>query len=148
MVDDTDVSNYDFDSIMNTLVEAPTKLLLTLSDGLGKMDIAKNLEKRLSQEEALLADSVVRAAVKEIRMDQRLGDLLHVEIIIGAGFRNDGKCLIRFFGIFSTDGVTTYSCNVSATGIRQLDGSIKIISLACAKDEGLGQTIDLIIEGT
>lgn len=144
-VDGQDVSTSDFE-----LVSAPEQLRLTLGDGLGRMDIAKTLASRLSPEEAMLTDSVVRAAVRQIRKDGRLGDLLNVEIVIGAGVQEDGnRCLVRFFGIFSTDkGGTTYSCNVSATGVRQGDGIIDIVSLSCAKDEGLGQTIDLILERT
>ena len=58
----------------------------------------------------------------------------------------------------TTDGgLSTYSCNVSATGVREHiedDGNdnkknnnqIRIVSLSCAKDEGLGQTYDLIYE--
>jgi hypothetical protein len=44
------------------------------------------------------------------------------------------------------DGVSTYSCNISATGVKQNDKSIQIVALACAKDEGLGQTYELIRE--
>lgn len=86
-------------------------------------------------------------AVREIRRNGRLGDVIQVEVVIGAGSRENGqRGMARFFAIFSTDGVSTYSCNVAASGIRQEDGSIKIVSLSCAKDEGLGQTHDLIRE--
>ena len=146
-VQDTNVSEFDFDSIMDLLGSAPSPVSLTLSDGLGTMDIAANLAKRLTPEEAVYADAVVRQAVREIRRNGRLGDLLQVEIVIGAAVRkNDGACLVRFFAIFSTDTVSTYSCNVSAAGVRRSDGGIDIIGLSCAKDEGLGQTVDLILE--
>ena len=88
-----------------------------------------------------------------------------MEIIIGAGVTNEGesnkkkikRVMVRFFAIFSTDGVSTYSCNVSATGIVKSGSgddeddddtaeysTIEIVSLSCAKDEGLGRTFDLI----
>lgn len=145
-VGDTDVSSTDFDSVMDRLIAADSPVTLTLSDGLGTMDIAANLAKTLEPEEAMYADAVVRAAVRQVRAYRKLGDLVRVEIVIGAAVRKDQKCLVRFFGIFSTDGVTTYSCNVSATGIRRDDGSIEIVVLSCAKDEGLGQTVDIINE--
>lgn len=68
------------------------------------------------------------------------------QIVLGAGVRPDGRCLVRFFGIFSTPGISggsTYSCNVSATGRRRADGSVEILALLCAKDEGWSRTIDL-----
>uniref|UniRef100_A0A7S2H820 PDZ domain-containing protein n=1 Tax=Helicotheca tamesis TaxID=374047 RepID=A0A7S2H820_9STRA len=141
-----DVSTAGFDDVMDLLASAPSDkpLSLTLGDGLGRMDIAPNLAKQLSPDEAIFADAVVRAAVREIRKNGSLGDLLKVEIVLGAGVRNDGRCLVRFFAILSTDGVTTYSCNISATGKREEDGVIDIIALSCAKDEGWGQTVDLI----
>lgn len=154
-VDDTDVSNMDFDSVMNLFLTGDSsKVKLTLGDGLGVMNMPKNVVKQLrSQEDAFLVDSVVRQAVREIRKDGRLGDVLNVEVIIGAGAKDDNKVMVRFFAIFSTDGISTYSCNVSATGIKLNDGNdenesntIKIISLSCAKDEGLGRTFDLILE--
>eukprot|EP00553_Chaetoceros_curvisetus_P000275 CAMPEP_0204629862 /NCGR_PEP_ID=MMETSP0717-20131115/19064_1 /ASSEMBLY_ACC=CAM_ASM_000666 /TAXON_ID=230516 /ORGANISM="Chaetoceros curvisetus" /LENGTH=257 /DNA_ID=CAMNT_0051646919 /DNA_START=403 /DNA_END=1173 /DNA_ORIENTATION=+ len=148
-----DVSTYDFDSVMNTLIDAPAdeELCLTLSDGLGRMDMAPNLAKKLDTEDAILIDEVVRAAVREIRFGnspqaQSLGDLLKVEIVIGAGVRKikteqgiEGRrCQVRFFAIFSRDTVTTFSCSVSATGIKQQNGSesVDIVALSCAKDEG------------
>jgi hypothetical protein len=151
-VDDTDVSEADFDSVMECLMAAPSKVQLVIGDGLGTMDMPKNVLQTLkTPQEAMLVDSVVRAAVREIRTrGARLGDLVKVEIIIGAGVRDNGKrCLVRFFALFSTDGVSTYSCNVSATGLirsSEDDESINIVALSCAKDEGLGQTIDLIRE--
>ena len=146
-VQDTDVSESDFETVMEVIGSAPTSVCLTLGDGLGTMDIAPNLAKRLSLEEAIYADAVVRAAVREIRRNGKLGGVVAVEIVIGAAVRkDDGACLVRFFAIFSTDGVSTYSCNVSATGRRNSDGNIDVIGLSCAKDEGLGQTIDLILE--
>lgn len=147
-VGETDVSSADFESVMDLLGAAESPVALTLSDGLGTMDIAANLAKMLEPEEAIYADAVVRAAVREVRTYRKLGDLVRVEIVIGAAVRDDQKCLVRFFGIFSTDGVTTYSCNVSATGRRRQDGTINIIALSCAKDEGLGQTIDIIVDNT
>ena len=67
-------------------------------------------------------------------------------MIIGAGVQEEGKLgQTRFFAIFSTDGVSSYSCNVSATGRRKDDGTtIEIVSLSAAKDEGLGQTYQFI----
>eukprot|EP00978_Attheya_sp_CCMP212_P046980 scaffold421175_cov51-Attheya_sp.AAC.7 len=153
-IGDKDVSKSDFDSVMDILVEAPadTALQLTLSDGLGRMDIAPNLARQLNPEDAILADQVVRAAVREIRRSNtsraNLGELLRVEIVIGAGVRENGRCMVRFFAIFSTDTVTTFSCSISATGVTQKDGTIDIIALTCAKDEGWGQTIDIIREVT
>jgi len=73
--------------------------------------------------------------------------LIDVEVVIGAGVQDSGtKGMARFFAIFSTDSVSTYSCNVSATGIKSENGDIKIVYLSCAKDEGLGQTYDLILD--
>jgi hypothetical protein len=148
-VDDTDVSTLDFDSVMDLLISASPYVSLTLGDGLGQMDMPKNVAKSLkTPKEAFFVDAVVREAVREIRRNgRRLGDLLNVEVIIGAGVKEEGtRGLVRFFAIFSTDGVSTYSCNVSATGVQQNDGSIQIVSLSCAKDEGMGQTYDLIQE--
>ena len=150
-VNGQDVSSADFDSVMQSLIESPPKVSLTISDGLGIMDMPPNVLKTLQPEEAILVDTTVRQAVREIRRSKRLGELLKVEIIVGAGVKEvkgEGKrCMVRFFAIFSTDGVTTYSCNVSAAGIVQEDDErVKIVSLSCAKDEGLGQTIDLIQE--
>ena len=154
-VNQIDVSTSDFDSVMDLLIEAPTSSLveLTLGDGLGTMDMPKNVLGALkNKEDAFFVDAVVREAVREIRRDGRLGDLLKVEVVVGAGVKDEGRCcMVRFFAIFSTDGVSTYSCNVSATGVRGNDDdvhkdSIKIISLSCAKDEGLGRTYDLIRE--
>ena len=75
---------------------------------------------------------------------RELGSLLRVEIVVGGGVRKDGQCLVRFFAIFSLSGDgSSFSCNVSATGIKAADGSIEITALSCAKDEGWGRTIDL-----
>jgi len=143
-----DVSTAGFDDVMDLLISAPSDapVSLTLGDGLGRMDITPNLAKQLNPDEAILADSVVRAAVREVRKNGTLGDLLKVEIVLGAGVRDDGRCLVRFFAIFSTDGATSYSCNIAATGKKNKNGTIKIVALSCAKDEGWGQTIDLISE--
>ena len=147
----TDLTQADFDTAMDALIAAPddSPLDITLSDGLGRMDIAKNLAKSLSAEEAIFADATVRAAVRQVRkIGTQLGDLLSVEIVIGAGVRDNGKtCQVRFFAIFSTDTVSTYSCSVSATGSKgSNDDDIEITQLSCAKDEGWGQTYDLIRE--
>lgn len=146
-VNDIDVANYDFDSIMNLLISTEGSMALTLGDGLGQMDMPKNVVKFLkSTEDAYFVDAVVREAVRECRRRcKKLGDLLQVEVIVGAGVK-EIRAQVRFFAIFSTDGVTTFSCNVSATGVRQRDGSIQIVALSCAKDEGLGQTLDIIRE--
>jgi hypothetical protein len=164
-IDGTDVSNSDFDSVMDILTspsDEPT-VSLVLGDGLGNFDMPKNVLNQLkTTEDAFYVDAVVREAVRAIRRDGRLGDLLNVEVIVGAGVTTDTdndllRGMVRFFGIFSTDGVTTYSCNVSATGVRKIGSSdsgneadpnrdVRIISLSCAKDEGLGRTYDLIQE--
>jgi hypothetical protein len=147
-VDDTDVSQMNFDSVMDLFLgsKAPT-VRVTLGDGLGVMDMPKNVIKQLkSPEDAYFVDAIVREAVREIRKNGRLGDVINVEVIVGAGVPQKDRGMVRFFAIFSTDGVSTYSCNVSATGVRQDDDSIQIISLSCAKDEGLGRTFDLIQE--
>eukprot|EP00563_Minutocellus_polymorphus_P021192 CAMPEP_0197726574 /NCGR_PEP_ID=MMETSP1434-20131217/16254_1 /TAXON_ID=265543 /ORGANISM="Minutocellus polymorphus, Strain CCMP3303" /LENGTH=206 /DNA_ID=CAMNT_0043312549 /DNA_START=201 /DNA_END=821 /DNA_ORIENTATION=+ len=147
-VDGQDLSQADFDAAMGALITAPKDrpLDITLSDGLGRMDIAKNLAKSLSAEEAIFADATVRAAVRQVRkIGTQLGDLLSVEIVIGAGVQ-DNICKARFFAIFSTDTVSTYSCSVSATGRKKPDGAIEITQLSCAKDEGWGQTYDLVRE--
>ena len=151
-IGDAEVGDWDFDRVMAALQEAPASLSLTLSDGLGRLDITPNLAKSLSAEDAVLADAVVRQAVREIRADgeaqRELGVLRRVEILLGAGVREDGRCLVRFFAIFSTGGSSSYSCNVSATGRRAgADGAIEISALSCAKDEGWGRTIDLKREG-
>lgn len=122
-----DVSQSDFDSVMGMLIAAPSDKLidLTFSDGLGMMDIAPNLAKNTGSENLFVIDEVVRAAVREIRKDAsakgKLGNLTKVENIIGAGVQN-GRCMVRFFAIFSRDDVSTFSCSVSATGIKRDDG--------------------------
>ena len=149
-VDGRDLTQADFDSAMDALITAPgdRPLDIVLSDGLGRMDIAKNLAKSLSSAEAVFADATVRAAVRQVRkIGTQLGDLLSVEIVIGAGVQDDtDTCKVRFFAIFSTDSVSTYSCSVSATGRKGPDGAVEITQLSCAKDEGWGQTYDLIRE--
>lgn len=149
-VDGVDLSEATFDTAMDTIIAAPgdRPLEFILSDGLGRMDIAKNLLKTLSPEDAIFADAVVRKAVRSIRkIGTQLGDLFSVEIVIGAGVQDEGRsCQVRFFAIFSTDTVTTYSCSVAAKGVKNTSGDIDIVALSCAKDEGWGQTIDLIRE--
>lgn len=151
-INNQDVTESDFDTVMGAILSSPPIVRITLGDGLGTLDMPKNVVAMLkSSDEAFFMDAVVRAAVRDIRRHGRLllGDLNKVEVIIGAGVRDNGtRGMARFFAIFSTDGVSTYSCNVAATGVRQDDGSIKIVSLSCAKDEGLGQTYDLIREVT
>ena len=147
-IGEVDVSSSDFDSIMELLVSAPSDLDLTFGDGLGTMDIAPNLAKNTDTNDLFLVDEVVRKAVREVRKDDtskaKLGDLLRVEIVIGAGARDD-RCMVRFFAIFSRDTVSTFSCSVQATGIKRENG-VEIVQLSCAKDEGWGQTFDLINE--
>ncbi|EOD03704.1 hypothetical protein EMIHUDRAFT_109264 [Emiliania huxleyi CCMP1516] len=151
-VEGVDVSRRGFDAVMALLVDAPSPLRLTVDDGLDTLDITPNLAKSLSADDAAAADQTVRVAVRETRrivgasgeLQASLGSLLRVEIVLGAGVRPDGRCLVRFFGIFTTDGgASTYSCNLSATGRRREDGSTEILALSAAKDEGWGQTIDL-----
>ena len=161
-VDEANVEQADFDTVMDTLLNAESPITLTLGDGLGIMDMPKNVVKQLkSQEDAFLIDEVVRQTVRVLRKRfiGQLGNLLKVEVIVGAGVtpieeETKRKVMVRFFAIFSTDGVSTYSCNVSATGIvddeeQEEEGDnqnkkIDIVSLSCAKDEGLGRTFDLI----
>lgn len=162
-IDGNDVSKSSFDDVMDILTTPSSESFRTIvmGDGLGQFDMPKNVVQQLeSTEDAFLVDAVVREAVRAIRRDGRLGDLLNVEVIVGAGVtteKNDSavRGMVRFFAIFSTDGVTTYSCNVSATGVRSTNNEdpidendpnkdIKIITLSCAKDEGLGRTYDLI----
>ena len=151
-VNDLDVSQYEFDSVMDLLKrDESSHVSLTLGDGLGTLNMPKNVVKLLkTKEDAFLIDSVVRQAVRELRKRKsKLGDVLNVEVIVGAGVSSGGsRAMTRFFAIFSTDGVSTYSCNVSATGVRvkEHDERIEIVALSCAKDEGLGQTYDLIQE--
>lgn len=151
-LEDSSIKQDSFDDIMEQIAAAPATLSLTLSrpapKPLGKLDITPNLAKSLSGEDAVLVDQVVRAAVDDIRASKEarreLGSLLRVEIVVGAGVRPDGKCLVRFFAIFSLSGDgSSFSCNVSATGVKAADGSIEITALSCAKDEGWGRTIDL-----
>jgi len=152
MVGDTDCSLESFENIMSIITEADSPVRLTVDDGLPRLDITPNLAKSLTPDVASMADRTVRAAVRECRrivgasaeLQTLLGTLLRVEILLGAGMRADGRCLVRFFGIFSTDGGgTTYSCNVSATGSEDANEGMEILALSCAKDEGWGRTIDL-----
>mmetsp|Transcript_18943 Transcript_18943/g.35293 ORF Transcript_18943/g.35293 Transcript_18943/m.35293 type:complete len:252 (-) Transcript_18943:64-819(-) len=150
-VNDSDVSTLDFDSVMNLLIslDDSSTARLTLGDGLGQLDMPKNVLRLLkTTEDAFFVDGVVRQAVREIRKrNNKLGDLLNVEVVIGAGVQEEeeGKRgQVRFFAIFSTGGASSYSCNVSATGLRMEDGKIEIVYLSAAKDEGLGQTYDFI----
>ena len=131
-VNDVDVRCYDFDSVMDLLISTDGSIDLTLGDGLGQMDMPKNVLNLLkSTEDAFFVDAVVREAVRECRKRSgKLGDLLQVEVIVGAGVR-ESRGQVRFFAIFSTDGVSTYSCNVSATGVRESDGEgVKIVALS------------------
>lgn len=152
-VGDQDVTNADFDTVMGMLVTPTDTVRLSLGDGLGQLDMPKNVVKLLrSTEDAYLVDAVVREAVREIRRSGKMGSLLRVEVVVGAGVRrgNDDaptRAQTRFFAILSTDGeVSSYSCNVAATGVQWQDGTIQIVALSCAKDEGLGQTFELIVE--
>mmetsp|Transcript_2383 Transcript_2383/g.6400 ORF Transcript_2383/g.6400 Transcript_2383/m.6400 type:complete len:296 (-) Transcript_2383:11-898(-) len=164
-IDGVDVSSSDFETVMELLTTTTaTTTTLVLGDGLGRFDMPPNVLKRLeTPEDAMMIDAVVREAVRKIRRDGRLGDVLRVEVIVGAGVSQQQKTtttttqkrgMVRFFAIFSTDGVSTYSCNVSATGVETDENdekdissnAIRIVSLSCAKDEGLGRTYDLIQE--
>jgi hypothetical protein len=112
---------------------------------------------------------VVREAVRTARRKRKLGDVTEVEIVVGAGFRDDDgtggtggeQCLVRFFALFSRDGgASTSTCQVSATGVRTQQqqqqqrqgarevegagGTVTITKLSVAKDEGIGNTIDLV----
>lgn len=162
-VDETDVATCGLDRVMELLAADVPAARVALGDGLGRLDMPKNVLRGLaSTEDAFLVDGTVREAVRAVRRDGRLGDLLRVEVVIGAGVTGDTdadgtarrRAKVRFFGIFSTDGVSTYSCNISATGVHasaaKEDGDpnkdIRIVALSCAKDEGLGRTYDLIRE--
>eukprot|EP00316_Scyphosphaera_apsteinii_P013420 CAMPEP_0119320830 /NCGR_PEP_ID=MMETSP1333-20130426/53577_1 /TAXON_ID=418940 /ORGANISM="Scyphosphaera apsteinii, Strain RCC1455" /LENGTH=211 /DNA_ID=CAMNT_0007327641 /DNA_START=293 /DNA_END=928 /DNA_ORIENTATION=- len=152
-IGETDVSAMGFDSIMEIILAQTSPVSLTVTDGLPRLDITPNLANSLKPQDAVLADLVVRAAVRECRritgasaeLKEALGELLRVEILLGAGVRPDGRCLVRFFGIFSRSGDSsnTYSCNIAAAGVKRADGRIEIMALSCAKDEGWGRTIDL-----
>jgi hypothetical protein len=154
-INQQDVSNADFDAVMDLLAAAEDPVSLTLGDGLGQLDMPRNVAAQLkTSEDAFLIDAVVRQAARELRRDGRLRALLGVEVVVGAGVQMNGELgSARFFAIFSTDGVTSYSCNVSAAGVRVGDvddisssPQVKIRSLSCAKEEGLGRTYDLITE--
>ena len=112
----------------------------------------------------------MREAVRTARRKRKLGDVTEVEIVVGAGFRDDDgtggtggeQCLVRFFALFSRDGgASTSTCQVSATGVRtqqqqqqqqrqgarEVEGAggiVTITKLSVAKDEGIGNTIDLV----
>ena len=147
-IGDVDTSSLDFDTVMETIISCDSPVRMTLGDGLGVLDMPKNVVKQLkSTEDAFLIDAIVRQSVREMRRRTNiLGDLLNVEVVIGAGVQEDGVTgQTRFFAIFSTDGgVSSYSCNVSSKGRRLDDDSIEILSLSAAKDEGLGQTYQFI----
>ena len=147
-VGEVDTSSLDFDTVMETIISCDSPVRITLGDGLGVLDMPKNVVKQLkSTEDAFLIDAIVRQSVREMRRRTNiLGDLLNVEVVIGAGVQEDGKTgQTRFFAIYSTDGgVSSYSCNVSSKGRRLDDDSIEILSLSAAKDEGLGQTYQFI----
>jgi hypothetical protein len=159
-VDGTDASKLGFDDVVELLSEAPDPLELTLSrllpakgDDSAPIDIAANLAKGIKPADAVQIDKVVREARRVLRertaseqsLQAELGEFLRIETIVGAGVQRDGTVKVRFFGIFSTDGVfSSYSCNVSATGRVGADGAVTISALECAKDEGWGRTIGVI----
>ena len=159
-VNHADVSQGSFDQVMDTLIAAPSPVTLVLGDGLGVLNMPQNVVKQLKTTlDAYLIDAVVRQTVRVLRRDGRLGQIDQVEVIIGAGVQSSDenrRGLVRFFATFSTDGgISKYSCQVSATGVEQdkynnnnkddnTPGSIEIVAQSVAKDEGLGQTIDLI----
>ena len=60
-VGDEDVSSFGFDDVMDLLAAAPTPLRLTLGDGLGRMDMAKNIAKTLSPEQVLCNASLTHS---------------------------------------------------------------------------------------
>ena len=66
-IGDEDVSATEFDSVMRILADSDSPLQLTVDDGLARLDITANLAKSLKAEEAVYADLVVRAAVREVR---------------------------------------------------------------------------------
>ena len=152
------VGTLGFDGVMEALRAAPPTVELVLArtvyagDEL-PLDVTPNLAKSLSTEHAIAVDKVVRAAREELRASPRaareLGRLLKVEIVIGAAVRPDERTVcVRFFAIFSTTGIaggSSYSCNVSATGVVDTGSSrVDITKLSAAKDEGWGQTVDIL----
>lgn len=98
-VNNFDVAKSDFDSVMDLLISMADHrpVQLTFGDGFGQMDMPKNVVKLLkSTKDALMVDAVVRQAVRECRKrNKKLGDLLKVEVIIGAGVR-EGRCQVFF----------------------------------------------------
>jgi hypothetical protein len=98
-VNSVDVSKSDFESVMDLLlsIDDDKSVLLTLGDGLGQMDMPKNVVKLLkTTKDAFLVDAIVRQAVRECRKrNYKLGDLLKVEVIIGAGVQ-DRRGQVRF----------------------------------------------------
>ena len=158
-VGETDVSGMSFDEVMEALVGTPSPVSLTMAratyeDDDKPLDITPNLAKSLKPEDAVLVDRTVRAARAALRASpgasRQLGRLLRIEIIVGAGVqKGSGEIKVRFFAIFTTGGASSYSCNVSATG-RPSEGdadgagAIEIVKLSCAKDEGWGNTVDLL----
>ena len=114
-----------------------------------KLDVSPSVAKQFENnvQDAILVEKVVRAAESELKSNanaqESLGSMQRVEICVGAGVQPGGDVKVRFFGIFSTTGRSTYSCNVSATG-RVSDGQVTITKLSCAKDEGWGRTFDII----
>ena len=106
-----------------------------------------NLAKALKPDDAVKVDRVVRAARAELRaqlaadpaLQAELGELLRLEQIVGAGVQNDGVTVkVRFFGIFSRDdGKSSYSCNISATGVIG-DGGDRVHRAVVREGRGLG----------
>ena len=76
--------------------------MLTLGDGLGKMDMAKNLARMLAPEQAFFVGAVVHAAVRETRRAQIIGEVQGVEDAVGTAIQDaNRRCLVRFFVILS-----------------------------------------------
>ena len=114
-IGDENVSDQDFDTVMEMLMTASSPVTLTLGDGLGILDMPKNVVRTLqSTEDAYFIDAVVRQAVREIRRDHKaaVGQLVRVEVVVGAGvekqtsspqgkFNQKLRGRVRFFAIFN-----------------------------------------------
>jgi len=69
-------------------------------------------------------------------------------LLLEVGVQDCVCCIMRFFTIFSQDTVTAFSCSILATSNwdKRDDGTVENNQLSCAKVEGWGQTIDLIVK--
>jgi len=64
-VNNVDTSSLDFDTVMETIISCDSPLSITIGDGLGVLDMPKNVVKQLkSTEDAFLIDAIVRQSVR------------------------------------------------------------------------------------